>query len=295
MKFSVLMQVYNEERCLPCSLRGLLPVVDEVVIVDGGPYGPSTDKTADIVDHYKCMYPDKIKYLAGTYLRDDLAWDEMKQLNDGLARVTGDYVMRTAADVVYDQPDVQMVRDIVERFPGKKYFYCPIIDFGGDTDHIILEGRTKQEESLVRELCSPEPAAVVSMDVNFRAVEIGADRRFGTVADIDYNRDILYMPHVKRYHYAYVKPFAFQVEKYIRLIYKKDHGDHKRLKEAGEPAMVKEAIEWTRNLKDTLPVQPYTGLYPVNGEPLRSMHVMEGYDEFIDQLTRNPSRRFYRV
>jgi len=278
------MQVYNEERCLPCSLKGLLPVVDECVIVDGGPHGPSTDGTRDVIRTFEATYPSKIVYLANTYLREDLAWDEVRQVNDGISAVTGDYLMHTAADIVCDEGDVEQVREIVERFPDRKLFYCSIIDFGFDTNHVILPGYCEVDGCFPREICNPAPYVAVSMRSGFHAFEVGERRKFGTRADIDYKKDILLMPHVRRFHYGYTKPFRDQVEKYIRLIYKMDHSDYKRLLAAGERVMVEEAIQWASTLKDTLQLQPYAGLYPRNGEPLRDMNVMEGYEAFMQEF-----------
>lgn len=280
MKFSVLMQVWNEELCLPCALAGLLPVVDEIVISNGGPHGPSTDGTKAIIVSAIDSYPDKIVYLEGTYLREDGAWDEARQVNEGIAHITGDYMMRTAADIIFDEADVVMIRDIIERFPDKRFFYSPLIDFGGDTDHIILQGHMAVEEALPREIVQAD-GCIWSMASNPHAAEVGERKLYGMVADIDWEQDILYMPHVRRFHYGYVKPFEWLVTKYIRLINAKHHDGWAELQEAGEQAMYAEAINWARNLKDTLPLQPYTGEYPVNGEPLRSMDTMDGHDKFM--------------
>jgi 2-polyprenyl-3-methyl-5-hydroxy-6-metoxy-1,4-benzoquinol methylase len=276
------MQVWNEEICLPCSLKGLLPNVDELVIVNGGPHGPSTDSTKAIIDNAIAAYPEKIKYLEGTYLREDGAWDETRQVNDGIAQITGDYMMRTSADIIFDDADVGMIRQIIERFPDRRLFYSPMIDFGGDTEHIILQGHMTEEEILPREIVQAD-GLVWSMAAKPHAVEVGERRLYGMVADIDYSKDILYMPHVKRFHYGYVKPFEWLVTKYVRLISAKHHENWEELQRQGEKAMLAEAIHWVSNLKNTLPAQPYTGCYPVNGEPLRSMDVMDGYEEFMAQ------------
>ena len=281
MRFSVLMQVYNEEICLPCSLQGILPVVDEIVIIDGGPHGPSNDRTKSIVDEYASKYPGKVNYLSGTYIREDGAWDETRQVNEGIARITGDYVMRTAADIIFDEDEVASVREIIERFPEKKFFYSPLIDFGGDTDHIILQGHMAIEEILPREIVQAD-GCVWSMASNPHAEEVGERKVYGMVADLDWGAEILYMPHIKRFHYGYVKPFEWLVTKYIRLINAKHHDNWAELQAAGQAAMLAEAIDWVCNLKNTLPLQPYAGTYPKNGEPLRGMDVMNGYEEFMD-------------
>jgi 2-polyprenyl-3-methyl-5-hydroxy-6-metoxy-1,4-benzoquinol methylase len=280
------MHVWNEEICLPCALAGLLHVVDELVIVDGGPKGPSTDSTKQIIDGCIAAYPGKIKYLSGTYLRDDGTWDETRQVNDGLAKITGDYVIRMTADIVIDEADLLMIRDIIERYPEKLFYYAPVIDFGGDTDHIILQGRMVGEELLPRELVLAD-GLVWNMAANLRAVEVGEARVYGMVTDVDYDKDILYMPHVKRFHYGYVKSFASLVHKYVGLVYNRQHDNWQELQAAGEQTMVAEGMNWVRNLKNTLPLQPYTGTYPVNGEPLRGMDVMDGYEEFMEEYKQN--------
>ena len=280
MKISVLIQVWNEARCLPCSLPALVAVMDEVVISNGGPHGPSTDGTKAIIDEMMESYPEKIIYIEGTHAKEDGSWDEVAQVDEGLSHITGDYMMRTSADILIDECDLLAMRSIVERFPEKKLFYSPMIDFGGDTDHIILPGCMMMEDALQREVVQND-GHIWNMSGNPHAVAIGDNKRFGMVSDIDYQTETLYMPHVKRFHYGYVKPFGWLVEKFVGQIRTKEHGDWEALLAAGEQAMYAEAINWVRELKSSLPVQPYTGTYPVSGEPLRSMDVMDGYEEFM--------------
>jgi glycosyltransferase involved in cell wall biosynthesis len=282
MKLTALMQVYNEELCLYASLMGLLPVVDELVIIDGGADGPSTDGSKRIIDAFARSYPRKIVYLFGQYIRDDGAWDEPAQVNDGIAAVTGDYLMRTHADMVFDTEQLRQLRAIIERFPDKKYFYAPLIDFGIDTEHMILQGRLDIEPALRREICHPDSVAV-AMAANPRAIEIGEHRQFGVIADVDFDTEALYLPHFRRYHYSYCKPMPLLVDKYVRCVAKNDFGEvGERLKKEGREATIAEAVKWVRELPKTLPVHPYTGDYPENGAGLRGMNVMEGSEQFAD-------------
>lgn len=286
MKLSALMQVYNEELCLPCSLPAVVAVADEVVIIDGGPDGPSTDGTKAIIDQIAGLTPGKIIYLSGTYLKEDGSWDEPAQVNYGLSKVTGDYLMRITADIVFDNEDLLALREAIERFPDKKYFYCRCIDFAIDTTHFLLQHTIAVEGQLPREICGPDAGIVVAMSANPRAIEQGEYGKFGMVADIDYGHDILYLPHVTKYHYGLVKPFASQVIKYYKSVMKGDFEEFGgELAEQGDQAIIAEAINWVRNLPDTLPRQPYTGRYPVNGEPLLHMNIMQGYEEFMEDYS----------
>lgn len=280
MRLSALMQVYNEELCLPCSLPGLLAVVDECIIIDGGADGPSTDGSRAIIDEFDRRYPGKIIYLSGAYLREDGAWDEPRQVNDGIARVTGDYLMRTHADMVFDEADLIMVRDIITRFPDKTYFYAPLVDFVIDTDHVMLNGRLDIEPVFRREICHCDPV-VLAMSTKPHAAEIGVEKRFGVTAHVDYANDTIYMPHVRRFHYSYCKPMPLLVAKYIRCIRKNDFAEHgERLKALGESAMVEQAVRWVRDLPNSPTVQPYAGAYPRNAEALRAMNIMQGAEQF---------------
>ena len=46
-----MMPVFNEEKLLPYHLELAVPFVDEIILVDGSPMGPSTDGTKDLIEY----------------------------------------------------------------------------------------------------------------------------------------------------------------------------------------------------------------------------------------------------
>ncbi len=278
MKLSVVMEVYNEEQCLPCSLVPLLQTMDEVVVIDGSETGPSTDDTGDILLDLQDKY-EVLKCLSGTYARDDGAWDDAGQGTAGLSLVTGDFVMRTAADIVYDVSDLVHLRAMVEQFPEKKMFYTPLLEFWGNTNRILLRGIALPEDVLLRPLFGE--AVFVSTRANVRYIEQGENRVSGTVADIKFPEDIVYLPHVKRFHYAYVKSFSHQVEKIVKYMHRGEYGDIGRDALAkGESAAYAKAFELVDEMiQRDCPV--YAGKYPVTGLPLHDMRMDDGREEFL--------------
>lgn len=84
-KISAIVPVYNEESLIGPCIRHLEPFVDEIIVVDGGPTGLSTDKTAEIVESF-----DKTVYVSGTFKTIPGAWDAGSQKNQGISVANGD-------------------------------------------------------------------------------------------------------------------------------------------------------------------------------------------------------------
>lgn len=280
MKLSMIVETYNEEQCLSCCLKSMLPYVDKCVIIDGSENGPSTDKTPQIINVFKSIYPEKIISLSGVFRRDDGAWDDTAQSNKAFSLVTGDFVMRTHADIVFD--NMEHLRDIVEWFPEKKVFYCPTIEFFCDTEHIRLYGNTI-EPLLPTPITGDVP--VIAMSINPHFEDIGEYRRSSLQANSSFSsKDILYMPDVRRFHFAWVKPFKDQVLKHVRYIMRGDHeAGGEELKAKGKEAVFDWAIKHVLNYKDDPSLFDYAGEYPEKvAWELRNMNVMEGYEEFME-------------
>lgn len=281
MRLSAVMNVYNEERLLPVCLSTLLPVFDEVILVEGSEIGSSTDGTIGVAEHYQSLFPNKVTIVTGTFKREDGAWDDARQSNVGLAKATGDFIMRTAADMIYDWDDVAMIREMAERYPNKKHFYAPQLEFFWDTKHINLQDTMTTEPCLPRAICS-DPV-LISSRVGLRCFDTEEGVTASTTEQpIDWRRDVVYLIHVKRFHYAYVKPFGSQVEKIVKYV---KHGDHRKIGAEvlarGEKAVYDYAINLVLGWERSSNCQPYAGLYPRAGETLRDMKVMDGYEQFM--------------
>lgn len=206
---SMLLPVYNEERMLFHSLRSTIEFVDQVVVVDGSPFGPSTDRTGDILAFFSRQYPDKIDYLSGTFRLENGGWDEGAQRNLGLAKVDGDYLMPHCGDMVYGFEDMRKMVEAITMFPHRRIAYCPFIEFWIDTQHIRLYRGFAMEGGFV--------APAIS-DINFVSMELVVEYRGGPhlVLNEWSVTDMLYVPSAFRYHYGWILGFDTQVRKQYR-------------------------------------------------------------------------------
>lgn len=270
---SALLCIYNEELMLRACLSNLVKFVDEIIIVDGSPKGASNDGSKAIIDEFMQNHL-MIKYFSGTFAYEDGAWDEPSQINFGLEQVTKGYVMRTHPDIIYDPNDMEFLRQAMA--DGKKYIYCTQVDFWGDTSHILLYRNSSIEDALLHQAVI-DPLAV-SMNCGFHAVSNGELRQFGMVADIDYSTDIQYLPHIKKYHFGFLKPFKEQVEKYVCYAKRGDMGLEKQTYSQKE--LYEFAIEFVLNNYKTEKMK-YYGYYPDDAMPFKNTSYMDGYDEFM--------------
>ena len=130
-RISMLLPIYNEEEFLPYSLATTIDYVDEVIIIDGGPFGPSDDKTHEIISGFDKIYPGKIQYYSGTFRLENGGWDESTSRNLGLSKVTGDFLMPHCADMIYTHEGMSRIIDAIENFPDKEIIYCLFTVFWG--------------------------------------------------------------------------------------------------------------------------------------------------------------------
>lgn len=282
MKLSAVIAVYNEELCLPCCLASLLPVLDEVILVDGSPEGPSTDRSKSIIESFSAQHPGKVVYISGAFRNSAGGWDSPAQWNQGLELATGDFIMRTAADIIYDYEDVVMVSEIVDSFPEKKYFYAPYLEFIGDTRHIYMQDTMRKEPALPRPLCAV--SVIVARSLGLYCIDDNGKEAATTKQAINWKTDILFMPHVKRFHFGAVKPFKYQVTKIVKYIQRGEYGDKgTELLVKGQEAVYEYAITAAKGIGNTFFRMPYTGIYPKVAEPIRNMTSMDGYEEFISE------------
>jgi glycosyltransferase involved in cell wall biosynthesis len=287
IRISALIQVYNEELCIGPCLSGLLPVVDECVIINGGPLGPSTDNTKKHIEAMFSEYRNKIVYIEETFIQTDGQWAHTKQNNLGIKMVSGDFLIRTHADLIYDVDDVAKVREAIHKFPNKKYFYAPMIDFFCSTEKILLPIYCEPEKQLGRPQCGDVVA--INMLAEPKYIDFESDGgwlKSGLQLSLDWSKDTLYLPHVSRYHFAQVKPFKNQVDKMYRNLMRGHYEEAgELLKQKGDKAIYTWIVEQiilfgiNPNMKD------YAGDYPSVAESIRSMTYMSGYDEFMDWLS----------
>jgi len=216
MKISMLLPVYNEEEFLTYSLATTIDYVDEVIIVDGGPFGPSDDKTHEIISGFDKIYPNKIKYFSGTFRFDNGGWDESASRNLGLSNVTGDFLMPHCGDMIYTHDGMARMVDAVNRYPDKKIIYCLFAEFWKDERYIRLYRGNAMEAWYPVMAISDMP--IVSMDIIDKYIDgphLHLNRSL-VPGSQESNDAFLYVPNVYRYHYGWISGFDKQVEKHIR-------------------------------------------------------------------------------
>lgn len=255
-KVSMLLPVYNEEMFLFHALNAPMQFIDQVVVVDGGPFGPSTDRTKEIVDMYDHQYPGIITYLSGTFVLEDGAWDESAQRNLGMAKIDNDILMPHCGDMIYSVPDMRMMVRAINNFPERKIFYCPFIEFWMDTKNIRLYRGFAMEEGFV--------APAIS-DINFLDMSL-----FNTYKDGPHmalkefvQTDFMYIPYAFRYHYGWLSGFDVQVRKQFRRMKMGAwQGSEQDVSAQGDGAIVKWAINHVLDYPNMGCAFPYQGYVP---------------------------------
>ena len=281
---SALLCIYNEELMLRGCLSNLVKFVDEIIIVDGSPIGASNDGSIEIINEFMQNHL-MIKYYSGIFAFEDATWDEPSQINFGLSKVTKGYVMRTHPDTIYDIADMEFLRQALTS--GKKYIYCSTLDFWGDTSHILLYRHSNIETSLMHQLTLEPLAVSMNCDVRAESIRISDSepRRFGMAYNIDYDNDILYLPHVKKYHFGFIKPIRIQIEKYVCYAKRGDMGSE--YMNSDLPTLYEFAIKHVLDGYRDKKGMEYYGYYPEDARSLKNISYMDGYEEFIEWYGSN--------
>ena len=284
-KISMLLPLYNEEKFLKYSLEFTLPHVDEAIIIDGSPWGASTDNSLKIIDDFDYKHPNKITYLSGTFALPDGAWDESTQRNLGLSKVTGDILMPHCGDMIYTEADMLKMIGAMEQFPEKRIIYCPFVEFWLDQRHIRLYPGGCMENWLP--VCANSDVNFLSMDIVGGYLDGPKGIRF-----MPYTwQDFLYVPYAFRYHYGWVSGFERQVEKHIRIMTMGGWGEvFKEVKEGGERHIAAWAIKHTLSYPDMPCAFPYCGEAPIDKE----FRYDDGKDETLAGYEKKYGKAFWK-
>ena len=97
---------YNEELLIEASLRSIYEHVDEIIVIDGSPQGPSTDSTAKIA----ASLGPKVKVISGTF--KNLTGVDHKLIQrsaylDRMEKLYDDWCIVHDADEVWDEENIQ--------------------------------------------------------------------------------------------------------------------------------------------------------------------------------------------
>lgn len=282
-KISMLLPIYNEGIFLAYSLQNTIPFIDEIIIIDGSPWGVSTDNSLGIIDDFDRRYPGKIKYFAGTFALRDGAWDESAQRNLGLSKVSGDILMPHCGDMIYTETDMLKMMAAMADFPDARIIYCPFVEFWLNQKHIRLYTESCLESWLP--VCA-------NSDVNFLSMDIVGEYTNGPHLQLGLYtwRDFLYVPYAFRYHYGWVSGFSREVEKHIRTMTMGAWGDtFTEVKAGGERHIAAWAIKHTLSYPDMPCAFPYCGDVPIDKE----YRYDDGKDETLARYAEKYGTQFW--
>jgi len=199
MKISMVMPVYNEEKLLPCHLELAAPFIDEIILVDGSPTGPSTDGTKDLIAKY-----DNVVRIEGKFELPDRkdGWDKASQLKAGVQKATGEMIILTSVDSVYS--DYELLVNTVKKCSGK-VFYCFLTEFFLDMQHCRM--------MMTGDYPMPQIGYGIFPKKLFTTKESTWFAK-SLVEPVDY----IFLQDIRKYHYGWVTDFDKQIAKHIRNV-----------------------------------------------------------------------------
>jgi glycosyltransferase involved in cell wall biosynthesis len=127
---------YNEEYWIQRTLPAIVTHADAVVIVDGGPFGPSNDRTEEIVLENLSPW---VTYIRGKFgnERSEGNWDQV-QRNVYLEHVRTSHMLLIDADEAYLPEDWEKFRQYAEQ--GVEAITYPYVHFYVDCGHRLQGG-----------------------------------------------------------------------------------------------------------------------------------------------------------
>ena len=269
-KISAVMSVYNEAKLLPGLLENISPHVDEIVIVDGGPVGPSTDGTKEIAK--SC---DKALYQSGKFATLDGAWDMATQRNTGISAATGGVLFFLSADMYF--ANLELLRPVVDA--GEyKIIFCTTIEFWEDTRHLRLYSADTDALTVPSNILQP---IVIDKSLSPYCEEDGSFNVTGAA-----NNDRMLIPQIVKYHLGWIRPFDKQSEKHIRHVKQHRWGDfgEEKLK-GGERGLTQWAIQHVMSY-DGIPSIAFSGTLPKELDQHKDMRYDDGAKATIDEFER---------
>lgn len=272
-KISMLLPIYNEGILLKYSLENTIKYMDEIIIVDGGPHGPSTDNSKQIIDAFDRLYPGKIKYYTGIFRMENGSWDESAHRNYGLSKVTGDFLMAHCGDMIYPDTDIYRMIEAINKYPDKRIVYCLFVEFWLDQTQIRMYGGHAMEAWY--------PVLAVS-DIPFVRMDLIKKYQNGPHLLIEgyTQKDFMFIHNAFRYHYGWISGFHTQVNKHIRNMAMGAWGEvGKPIFDAGEKAIVKWAINHVLSYKDMGCGFVFTSDPPIDID----ITYLDGYEDVIQK------------
>jgi len=143
MKIYVGMIAYNEELIIRESIRSVYDYVDEVIVINGSPWGPSTDKTGSAA---RSVGP-KVKEIKGTY-RNSKGLDhkviQRQAYLDAMPKNRDDWCLLHDADEAFTKENMERLVNYLHLAQHETMLFgYPVINFIGDCWHIYGGGEPR--------------------------------------------------------------------------------------------------------------------------------------------------------
>jgi len=167
------MIAYNAGPLITAAIESTYPYAEQIIVVDGSAYGPSTDETAFRAK----SFGGKVLYISGTFADQDGVWDEKSQRKVALAAQplsVENWSLAQDADEVWKPDDLERLIGHLESAPLDDC-YCAFrtTHFWKDPFHVITgEFWKKCRPQMVSRLGPANPAIDLDLrpyfeDVNF--------------------------------------------------------------------------------------------------------------------------------
>ena len=261
-RLSIITPIYNEEKLLPRYLSSVWDYADELIIVDGSPFGASTDRSREIIESYS---DPNVKYITGTFGMAGI-WDKSAQINKGIQKSSGTHILVLSADTYIDGK-----LDIV----GMDNF--PLIYF--DYRHFWLDTHSLRfENGYISTL-----GVIIIKELKPYCKD---GKIIPRVQDTLLSEDRTFIPAIV-YHCGWIRSFREQVEKHIRNI-KMGGWDEKGLKlmQKGERALESWALYHILHYKES-------SYLPCGNVVPFEMNYLDGVDEYIKEYEAKYKEEFY--
>ncbi len=215
---------------MPGLLANISPHVDEIVMIDGSPDGPSTDDTLAILDK-----AENVTYASDTYKTPRGGWDMARQRNDAINLATGDIYMFLSADMLFLR--LEQLRVAVEQ-DKSKIFFCNTLEFWEDINKLRLYSADCDV------LTVPAPIIeVLAIDRCFHPFWEESGRLNLEGAEIT---DRTMLAGTLKFHLGWIRPFEEQVAKHVRNVKQGRWGEPgEELMAGGEGKLEQWAIQET--------------------------------------------------
>lgn len=258
----------NEEKLLPTILNNLAPYVHEIIAIDGGPEGPSTDGSRQLLDG--C---DKVRYFSGTYKSPYGTLDAGVQKNIGIREAVGDVLLFASCDMFFSNLDIFM--EAVEKEEDKLLFFMANIEFWLNIKNMRLHSNDGNTMFSI-------PSSIVEMV----AIDRSLSPTFDDLGSIKSKQALfetrLLMPQAVKYHAGWIRSFRQQVDKHIMHVKQRRWGDWGlELLGNGDKAIEQWAIRHVLSYPQTPSVDVVIKV-PEEAQVFNEMQYNKGYERVIN-------------